>query len=311
MVSRLEFEEMTEALLDKTIESIEHVLKDAKVSAEELDRVLLVGGATRMPAVWTLVANYTGLEPDVEINPDEVVALGAAVQAAIIAGQPVQSILVDVTPYSLGIEAATVVGHQLIPDIYSVLIHRNTTIPVTKEEIFHTLHPNQKAVHIKVYQGEQPVASANTLLGDFLIEGLKPAAPGEHPSVNVRFDFDVNGMLHVSAVDRVGGAQKSLSVHATQARLTPHEIAEARERLPEIDLAPPTEYLNANGNQPVIDEETQALINRARTLLDNGSLTEAQSDELADLIQAIFDATTQDELDELAEALLDMLFDLE
>jgi hypothetical protein len=118
-------------------------------------------------------------------------------------------------------------------------------------------------------------------------------------------------MLHVSAVDRVGGAQKSLSVHATQARLTPHEIAEARERLPEIDLAPPAEYLNANGNQPMIDEETQALINRARTVLDSGSLTEAQSDELANLIQGVFDATTQNELDELAEALLDMLFDLE
>ncbi|GAB4416236.1 MAG: molecular chaperone DnaK [Anaerolineae bacterium] len=310
-VSRLEFEEMTEELLDKTIASMERVFKDAELNAEELDRVLLVGGATRMPAVWTLVANYTGLEPDVEINPDEVVALGAAVQAAIIAGQPVESILVDVTPYSLGIEAATVMGGQLIPDIYSVLIHRNTTIPVTKEEVFQTLHPNQKAVHIKVYQGEQPVASANTLLGDFLIEGLKPAAPGEHPSVNVRFDFDVNGMLHVSAVDHIGGSQKSLSVQATQARLTPHEIAEARERLPELEPAPAAEYLSANGNQPVIDEETQALLTRAQALLAGGALTEAQSAELADLVQDIFDATTQDELDELAEELLDMLFDLE
>jgi molecular chaperone DnaK len=311
MITRHEFEEMTQALLDKTITSIEQVFKDAEVSAEELDRVLLVGGATRMPAVWALVAQHTGLEPDAEINPDEVVALGAAVQAAIIAGEPVDSILVDVTPYSLGIESAMRMGDHLIPDLYSILIHRNTTIPVTKEEIFQTLHPSQKAVHIKVYQGEHPVASSNTLLGDFLIEGLKPAVPGEHPSVNVRFDFDVNGMLHVSAVDRVGGSQKSLSVHATQARLTPHEIAEARDRLEELESAPSGAYLPANGDQPEIDEETQALLTRAQTLLDSGSLSQAQSDELAELIQGIAEATTQEELDELAEELLDMLFDLE
>jgi molecular chaperone DnaK (HSP70) len=129
--------------------------------------------------------------------------------------------------------------------------------------------------------------------------------------VNVRFDFDVNGMLHVSAVDHVGGAQKSLSVHATQARLTPHEIAEARQRLPEIELAPPAEYLNANGDEPVIDEETQALLTRAQTLLASGSLTETQSAELTALVQEIFEAKTQEELDDLAEILLDTLFDLE
>ena len=310
-LSRIEFEEMTEALLERTLASIEQVFKDAEVSAEELDRLLLVGGATRMPAVWRLLANFTGLEPDAEINPDEVVALGAAVQAAIIAGQPVDSILVDVTPYSLGIEAATMIGGQLIPDIFSVLIHRNTTIPVTKEEIFYTLHPDQKAVHIKVYQGEHPVASANTLLGDFLVEGLKSTTPGQNASVNVRFDFDVNGMLHVSAVDHVGGAQQSLSVQATQSRLTPHDIAEARDRLTEIDLTSQPAYLAEADEQPVIDEETQALIKRAQTLLENGSLTEAQSTRLTDLTQEIFAAETQDELDELAEELLDVLFDLE
>jgi molecular chaperone DnaK len=311
VVSRVEFEEMTEALLDKTITSMEHVFKDAELSPEELDRVLLVGGTTRMPAVWTLVANYTGLEPDAEINPDEAVALGAAVQAAIIAGQPVDSILVDVTPYSLGIETAARLGDQIVPDIYTVLIRRNTTIPVTKEDVFETMHPNQKAIHIKVYQGEHPVASANTLLGDFMIEDLKPAAPGEYPSVNVRFDFDVNGMLHVSAVDRTTGKQKEIRVQATQARLTPREIADARERLPELDLPSHAEHLEADGDRPVIDEETQALLGRAQVLLDGGSLTEAQSAKLTELMQAIREVETQAELDELAEELLDTLFDME
>ena len=308
VVTRHEFEEMTEHLLDRTLESLEKVFKDAELSPEELDRVLLVGGATRMPAVWTLAANYTGLEPDAEINPDEVVALGAAVQAAIIAGQPVESILVDVTPYSLGIETATWVGGQLIPDIYNVLIHRNTTIPVTKEQTFQTIHPNQKAVHIKVYQGEAPIASANTLLGDFMIEGLTQAAPGEHPTVNVRFDFDVNGILHISATDRASGQQKGVSVAASQARLSSHDIAVARKRLSDLDLlVEPAEGTAA----PILDEEMQALLQRAQELLAGDSLSEEQRDELNDLLDDITNAESQDELDELAEELLDMLFDLE
>ncbi len=307
-VSRGEFEEMTEQLLDRTIESLEKVFADAELAPEELDRVLLVGGATRMPAVWTLVANYTGVEPDAEINPDEVVALGAAVQAAIIAGQPVDSILVDVTPYSLGIEAATWVGEHLIPDIYNVLIHRNTTIPVTKEQIFQTIQPNQKAVHIKVYQGEAPIASANTLLGDFLIEDLAPASPGEFPTVNVRFDFDVNGMLHVSATDRVTNKQKSVSVEASHSRLSPHDIAAARERLSEMDfLVEPAEDAPA----PILDDEMKALIQRAEELLAGDNLTETQQTLLQTLLEDIDDAEDQNELDELAEELLDALFDLE
>jgi len=308
-VGRSEFEEMTEALLDQTIESIEQVFEDAESSAEEINRVLLVGGATRMPAVWTLVANYTGLEPDDEINPDEVVALGAAVQAAIIAGQPVDSILVDVTPYSLGIETAARVGGHLIPDVYNVLIHRNATVPVTKEQIFETVHPNQEAIHIKVYQGEAPIASANTLLGDFLIEGLKPEKPGHHPNVNVRFDFDVNGMLHVSARDRVSGVENKVSVQATQARLTPAEIAEARHRLADIDFIDDLEA--AETGAPLIDEETQALLKRAEMLLEEGSLDEKQAAQLKERRQTIVTAQSLDELDERAEALLDLLFDLE
>jgi len=297
-VSRHEFEEMTEQLLDRTIESMEKVL----------DRMLLVGGATRMPAVWTLAANYTGLEPDAEINPDEVVALGAAVQAAIIAGQPVDSILVDVTPYSLGIEAATWASGHLIPDIYSILIHRNTTIPVTKEQIFETLQPNQKAVHIKVYQGEAPIASANTLLGEFMIEDLEASKPGVHPTVNVRFDFDVNGMLHVSATDRTTNQQKSVSVEASQARLSPREIAAARQQLEEMDfLVEPAE----TGPAPVKDDEMQALIQRAQELLVGDSLTESQKTMLTNLLADIDTALTQNELDDLAEELLDALFDLE
>jgi molecular chaperone DnaK len=309
-VERAEFQELTKDLLARTVASLDRVLADAELTVANLDRVLLVGGATRMPAVWELVSAYTGLEPDMEINPDEVVALGAAVQAAIIAGQPVDTILVDVTPYSLGIEAAAQISGLIIPDLFSVLIRRNTTIPVTKEQLFRTLYPDQDKVMIKIYQGEAPVASANTLLGEFLISGLKPVHPGDHPSVNVRFDFDVNGMLRVRAADRIGSSQESISVQATQARLSPHEIAEAREQLAELDSLAETEAIEA-GTSLELDEETQALLKRAQVLLDSGILTKAQASELTDLMQGITQATSQAELDELAEGLLDLLFDLE
>ncbi len=318
-ITRAEFEDLTKDLLARTTASMEKVLTDAELEIEDLDRVLLVGGSTRMPAVWDLVSDFTQLEPDAEINPDEVVALGAAVQAAIIAGQPVDSILVDVTPYSLGIEAATMVGGQIIPDIYSILIRRNTTIPVTKEQVFRTLYPDQDAVQVKVYQGEAPIASANTLLDEFLIDGLKSAGRGQHPTVNVRFDFDVNGMLHVTAIDPVSGNRKNVSVQATQARLTPHEIASARERLSEMDMFDnfdedddDDDVIELTADAPAtIDKETKALLQRAKSLLEANKLTTEQAEQLSSLVDQVMQASNQGELDELSEELLDMLFELE
>ncbi len=317
-VLRSEFEEMVEALLDRTIESLEQVLTDAEVGPEEVDRVLLVGGATRMPMVWSLVANYTGLEPDAEINPDEAVALGAAVQAAIIAGEPIEAILVDVTPYSLGIETAVQIGPQVVPDIYNVLIHRNTAIPTTKEQIYKTLHPDQDTVQVKVYQGELPIASANTLLGDFLIEGLQAETPHKCATVTVRFDFDVNGMLHVQATDRFTKQQASISVQATQARLTPQDIAQARADLADMvdefladELEGAGEMVLEEETEITIDEETQALLDRGQKLLEGETLSQEQATALTDLIQAIKRVRSQDTLDEYAADLLDMLFDLD
>ncbi len=314
-ITRIEFEELTKKLLARTTESMQKVLTDSELSIDDLDRVLLVGGSTRMPAVWDLVSDFTKLEPDAEINPDEVVALGAAVQAAIIAGQPVSSILVDVTPYSLGVESATRVGGHIVPDIYSVLIRRNTTIPVTKEQVFSTLHPDQESVQVKVYQGEAPIASVNTLLNEFLIDNLKPASKGQCPTVNIRFDFDVNGMLHVSAADPISGSKKNVSVHATQARLTPSEIAAARDQL-NMDMFSEEESdedgLEIDDNAlPEIDDETRALLRRANILLDGGKLTEEQTNKLQELMKKITEADNQSEFDTCSEELLDMLFDLE
>ncbi len=309
-VERQEFQDMIDDLLKQTIKSIDRVRQDAELNVADLNRVLLVGGSTRMPAVWDMVADFTNLEPDAEINPDEAVALGAAVQAAIIAGQPVDSILVDVTPYSLGIESVKIVAGNIIPDQYSVLIRRNTTVPVTKEETYYALYPDQDTIEVKVYQGESSIASANTLLGDFTIEELKASQPGKLPSVNVRFDFDVNGMLHVRATDRHTGKQANTSVQATQARLSPAEIAKARHEissLAAIGATPPSANV-------ILDEEAQALLDRGRALLKDGSLNDEDSADLQELIEGIYTAQQsgdREELDDLLEELVDALFDLE
>ncbi|HFD39589.1 MAG TPA: hypothetical protein ENJ31_07055, partial [Anaerolineae bacterium] len=211
-VSRSEFEAMIADLLGATRTSIQQALTDAKMTVKDLDKVLLVGGSTYIPAVWELVADATGLEPRQEVHPSEAVALGAGVQAAIIAGQPIEAILVDVTPHSLGIEVAELTWRGWAYDRYSILIHRNTTIPVTKEEVYSTLRPDQDKVELKIYQGEEPIASKNTLLGEFTFSGLKPEREGELARVQVQFNLDVNGILHVKAYDRGSGQEAGITV---------------------------------------------------------------------------------------------------
>ncbi len=304
-ISRYEFEGLIEDLLDKTVASIERVLSDAEVSRDEIDQVLLVGGSTHVPAVWDLVANHLDVEPHMSINPEEAVALGAGVQAGIIAGDSIDAILVDVTPYSLGIEVAEFRRGRIIPDRYSVLIRRNTTIPVTKEEVYNTLYPEQDTVEIKVYQGESSIASENTLLGKFRITDLEPEQPGDLAEVTVQFDFGVDGILKVKAQDRYTGNEKDITVDAPLARLSETEIMKAQDRVSEaVGVAEPIE----------LSSEFEALIARADDLLATADLESEDRDELEDLLSDIEAAQVTGDaswLDELQEALLDILFDLE
>jgi molecular chaperone DnaK len=303
-ISRDEFVGLIDDLLQKTRVSIDLVLKDAGLVASDLDKVLLVGGSTRIPAVWELVAEYTGLEPRSEVNPDEAVALGAAVQAAIVAGLPIDAILVDVTPHSLGIEIAQVRPGEIIPDRYKVLVRRNSAIPVTAEEVFYTLFPDQDTVHIKVFQGESPVASQNTLLGDFMFTGLEPENPGELARFTVAFDLDVNGILHVETLDRGSGAQREITVTASRQRLSEAEISAAQARLAQESPPLPEE----------LQDEANVLLGRAEALLAEASLSPSDASVLRQVVE---DATAarllgdaealQTSLDEL----LDVLFELE
>ncbi len=298
-VSRQEFEAAINDLLHQTLDSIDRVMKDAQATPEELSQVLLVGGSTRIPAVWELLANYLDVEPQMTINPEEAVALGASVQAAIVAGEPIDAILVDVTPYSLGIEVAQVLMGRVVFDRYSVLIRRNTTIPVTKEEVYYTLHPDQDTVRIKVYQGESPIASENTLLGEFKITDLEPEQPGELAQVTVRFDFDVNGILKVTARDRYTGKQKQINVDAPLARLSEADILKARERV--------TEAIG-------LSAEMKVLIERAQRLLAEDTLEPDDRQDLEALLTDVEEARSEGDaewLRDLEEDLLDILFDLE
>ena len=299
-VSRLEFQEMIADLLEETLDAFGQSLEDAGLSADELDRVLFVGGSTRIPLVWELVADHTGQEPLVAVNPDEAVALGAGVQAAIIAGAPLDAILVDVTPHSLGIEVAAHFFGEIIPDRYAPILHRNTTIPASHAQQFFTIYPNQQQVQIRVYQGEDPIASHNTLLGDFMFEGLKPEAPGQLPSVTVQFDLDLNGILHVTVLDRGSRKEQGLTVKAEHRRMSPAEKAAATQHVASLAAA-----------QSPLEESLAALLRRADGVLQGRHQGAEKLRSLVERIQnAIAEGRMEDQQD-LADELLDVLYDLE
>ncbi|MCP4709060.1 MAG: Hsp70 family protein, partial [Planctomycetes bacterium] len=223
---RSEFIDLIMDGLNETIDCIDKALKDAKLETKDIDSILLVGGPTRIPAVWDMVGDHLNQDPHSEIDPDGTVALGAAVQAGIISGDEIDAILVDVTPLTLGIEVAdiTYVGHVL-DDRFAPLIHRNTTIPVQKSKVFTTLYPQQDKIEIKVYQGENQTASRNTLLGEFTVENLKPNRPDGLTEVTVNFVIDVNGILDVTVKERKTGKRISRQMKANRQKLSPEQIA--------------------------------------------------------------------------------------
>ena len=218
-LTRAKFEQLADSLIQKTVEPCRKALQDAGISASDINEILLVGGSTRIPAIQAVVEKFFGKAPNKSVNPDEVVAMGAAIQGGVLAGDVKDVLLLDVTPLSLGIET--------LGGVMTKLIEANTTIPTKKSQVFSTAADNQPAVDVHVLQGERPMAKDNKLIGNFILDGIAPAPRGV-PQIEVTFDIDANGILNVSAKDKATGKEQNIRIEASSG-LSEAEIQRMRD----------------------------------------------------------------------------------
>ncbi|MDE7255545.1 MAG: molecular chaperone DnaK, partial [Helicobacter sp.] len=293
-LTRAKFESLIDDLIEKTISTIDFVIKDAKLSKSDISEVVLVGGSTRIPKVQERVKEFIGKEPNKSVNPDEVVAMGAAIQGGVLKGDVKDVLLLDVTPLSLGIET--------LGGVMTKIIERGTTIPTKKQQTFSTAEDNQPAVSIKVVQGERELARDNKSLGDFELSGI-PAAPRGIPQIEVTFDIDANGILTVSAKDKATGKSQEIKITGSSG-LSDSEIdkmVKDAEMNKEAD-SKRKEIIEARNN-------AESLIYQTRKSLDEfKDLDEAEKGKILSAIEALEaalkkDDATKEEIDALTKTL--------
>ena len=299
-LNRSKLEQIVDELIQKTIKPVELALKDAKVKAADVDEIVLVGGMTRMPKIVEVVSKFFGKEPNKSVNPDEVVAIGAAIQGGVLGGEVKDVLLLDVTPLTLGIET--------LGGVSTPLIERNTTIPTSKSQVFSTAADNQTQVEINVLQGERPMAADNKSLGRFVLDGIPPAARGV-PQVEVSFDIDASGILSVKAKDKATGKEQSIKItgstglskeevekmqkdaeaHAAE-DAEKKEKVEARNQADSLVFTAEKTLADAGDKVPEADKkEVEEKVSALKAVLDTGSKEdlEAKTKELSDVLQKV------------------------
>ncbi len=300
-LTRAKFEDLSRDLLNRCKTPVENALKDAGVTKADINEVVLVGGSTRIPAVQQLVKEYTGKEPNQSVNPDEVVAVGAAIQAGVLAGEVKDIVLLDVTPLTLGIETLGGVMTPLVP--------RNTTIPVSKSQVFSTAENNQTAVDIHVLQGERPMAKDNKSLGMFRLDGIPPAMRGL-PQIEVTFDIDANGIVNVSAKDKATNKEQKITITNSS-------------NLSEADIDKMVKEAEANAAEDKKKKEEAEIKNNATSLIGSaerivkdfeGKIDAADKSKLdeqkAALQKALDENKPVDELKKLSDELQQTMFSI-
>ncbi len=296
-LTRAKLEQIVDPLIQKTLKPVELALKDAKVKISDIDEIVLVGGMTRMPKVVEAVTKFFGKEPNKSVNPDEVVAIGAAVQGGVLGGEVKDVLLLDVTPLTLGIET--------LGGVSTPLINRNTTIPTSKSQVFSTAADNQTQVEINVLQGERPMATDNKSLGRFVLDGIPPAPRGI-PQIEVTFDIDANGILNVKAQDKATGKEQSIKITGSTG-LNKEEI----ERMTKEAEAHAQEDAEKKEKVEVRNQADSLIFTAEKTLREGGEKVDADlkkevEDKIEDL-KKILDSGTKEEVETKTKDLSDSL----
>lgn len=311
-IARTDYEEMIAPYIASTLEAIHITLSGAKLTVSDIDEILLVGGATRTPLVSSRLEEEFSMQPRGEMNPDLCVAMGAAIQAGIIAGDKSPSILVDVTPYTFGTSALNEMNGESYPYCYVPLIRKNTPIPVSKTEVFTTVDDGQDKVDIFVYQGDDPDALNNIEIGRFTIEGLRKEAPAGN-LITTTFSLDLNGILHVTSREKATNLEHSITINNSIARFENDKLDEARERVQALFGAAEEVSISQN-----VVRESQRLQVEARAVVEKAErmMVKVSGDDSEDLINAI-EATKEAfneedaKLKQAMDALADLLYYLE